>query len=308
MQIWDLEIQFLIARRIKMSQQRELEFNGRVLQIKEKYEPQIRALTENGAKIASEYTTPGDGAALIGVDVKVDWKDVDIYFDLPSVIIKDKSVSLDLPEILNKRQEISFDVPDVRMVDRKIGQKPEFYGFTIRWTDIIISVPEPYMRRVEISFDLPTVNMKRHDFVIGLPEFTMNRNSWKISLPQFTVQNINAQAADIQKKGNVLKDEGERIAAAMQSEIGAEVARYTAELVGGMLSTTQVVANSFDSALGVIGIAIENLSKQGCDPVKIPAQEGDINLRKIYESLSVSKSLSLDELQFKPDILLADAV
>jgi hypothetical protein len=274
----------------------------RIEEIKKQYEPRITALKEKGEQIEEDYERPGDVGVVVGVDFKVDWKDVELIFDIPSVRLKQTAISLDLPEISSSRQNISFDVPDVRMVNKKIGQYPETVvkgGFppriTVRWRDIIVSVPEPYMRRVDISCDVPSVTMKRKDFKLGLPEITMVRQRWVVGLPQFTVVNVSAKTQEIKQKGEDLQKEGESLGQSMKSEIEAEVAKFQASLIATAFSSKIEVTNTYDSALGAVKKSIDDLQAQGCDPIKVPTPQGDINLRKVYQDISDSKNRALVE-------------
>ena len=265
------------------------ELQKRIQEIKDKYTPELDKLSKDGKELEDDYDRPGDIGAVIGVDFKVDWKDVEISFDIPSITVEDKNISLDLPQLTSSRQNVSFDVPDTRMVDRKVGQYPEVDGWTVRWKDIIISVPEPYMRRVDIGFDLPSVTMKRSDFVIGLPRITMERVKWIVGLPQFTVVNVSAKTTEIQDSGKELQARGEKLAQAMRQEIELEVTKFKAALVATAFSTKNTVSNGFDQALGTIRGAIDELSRQGCDPIKVPTANGDVNLRKTYDDVDAQR-------------------
>ncbi|MCP1457590.1 hypothetical protein [Pseudomonas kilonensis] len=278
-----------------MTNQTEIDFQNKIKNITDRYEPRIKALTEKGRKLADDYQTPGDIGLVIGADVEVDWKDVEISFDLPTMTIRNQTISLDLPEITSNKQKISFDVPDIRMVDRKVGQYPEFHGLTVKWSDIIVSVPEPYMRRVEIEFDLPLVTMKRQEFVLGIPEFSMQRQQWVVGLPQFTVVNISAKAAEIKQYGDALKTEGENLGAEMRAEIQSEIVKYQSTLLASAYGTKTEVSNSYNTALTSVKNAIDGLSQQGCDPVKVPTQNGNVNLRKVYEDMTANKAQSLTQ-------------
>lgn len=272
-------------------------FQQRLAEIRQRYEPQIEALAAKGKKIADDFEKPSDIGVVVGVDFKVDWKDVELIFDVPSITVEDKNVSLDLPEFRSERQHVAFDVPDVRMVDRKVGEYPEFYGWTVKWSPIIISVPEPFMRRVDIYFDLPSVTMKRQDFIIGLPKITMERVRWVVGLPQFTVVNVSAKTDEIKKKGQDLQSEASVLANQMKTEIEAEVAKFTGSMSAVAFGAKNDVANQYNNALGAVRTAIDGLTAQGCDPIKVPTDAGDVNLRKLYEDIDASKGRALLEIQ-----------
>lgn len=278
-----------------MAGQEQSDLQKHIEEIKKRYEPRIAALTEKGQALGNDK--PSTIGAILNIDFKVDWKDEDIIFDFPSLTVKDQNLSLDLPEVTSSTQNISFDVPDVHMVDRKVGQYPEYiFPDTIRWHDIIISVPEPYMRRVDISFDVPSVTMRRKDFVMGIPEVTNEQQHWVISLPQFTVVKVSAKMDELQQDGEALKKEGEQLGSEMKAEIQAEVAKYTGSLLAGAFSTKNEVSNTFDTALTSVKNAIDRLAAQNCDPIKVPTQNGDVNLRKVYEDLDASKTQSLSKI------------
>lgn len=267
----------------------------RIAEIKKKYDPQLQALGDKGKKMGDDYERPGDVGAVVGVDFKVDWKDVELTFDVPSITVENRSVSMDLPVVSSSQQKISFDVPDTRMVDRKVGQYPEVHGFTVEWHDIIVSVPEPYMRRVEIVYDVPSVTMRREDFIVGIPKITMERVRWVVGLPQFTVVNVSVETKKIEDDGKQLQKEGEGLGNQMKQEIDAEVAKFKGALIASAFASKTSVANGYNQALGTISTAIDDLQRQGCDPIKVPTPNGDVNLRKVYEDVSANKARAISE-------------
>lgn len=276
-----------------MAEQSELQKH--IEEINKRYEPRFAALEEKGQALGNEK--PSTIGAILNIDFKVEWKNEDIIFDLPSLTVENQNLSLDLPEITSSNQNISFDVPDVRIVDRKVGQYPEYiFPDTIKWHDIIISVPETYMRRVDISFDVPSVTMRTRDFVIGIPKVTTEQQSWTVKLPHFTVIKVSAKMDEIKQEGEALKTEGEQLGSEMKAEIQAEVVKYTGSLIAGAFSTKNEVSNSFDTALTSVKNAIDSLAAQNCDPIKVPTENGDVNLRKIYEDLDASKTQSLSKI------------
>ena len=267
--------------------------NDRINAIKNKYAPQIKALQDEGQQIQDDTKKPSEIGAVIGVDFKVTWKDEEIIFDVPSVTIKNQDLSFDLPELGSSRQHIAFDIPAVRMVDKKVGQYPEVDGFTVRWKDIIISVPETYMERQDIYYDIPSVAMKTQHFVIGIPEFTMERVRWVIGLPQFTIINVKGNIQAAKDRGAALKTKAEAIAASMKAEIQHEVDLFRQQIANGASDVRNAITKPFDAALTTINNAINDLQAKGCDPIKVPADSGNINLRKTYADVNAAKSAAL---------------
>ena len=280
-----------------MFEKEQAALQQRIEEIKKSYEPRFEELTRRGKDLERSYEKPSVPEAGIGARFKVDWKDVDIVFDLPSITVKDVSFALDLPEISSAQQKIVIDVPSTRMVDKKVGQYPEFHGpFTIVWKDIIISVPEAYMQRIEMVYDLPSVTMKRKEFILGVPQISMVRQHWTVGLPQFTLIDIKAEAGEIKKKGEHLKSEAETMASTMKAEIDAEIANFKNIVLARGFSAKTEIGNSFDTALGTIKTAIEDLQARKVDPIKVPTPTGDVNLRKSYEEVLEKKTKALAEV------------
>jgi hypothetical protein len=261
--------------------------------IKAKYAPQIKALQDEGESIKDDTDDPDVVGATIGIDFKVDWKDEEISFDVPSVTINNQDISFDLPEITSVRQHIAFDIPAVRMVDKKVGQYPEIDGFTVRWHDIIISVPETYMQRQDIYYDIPSVTMKTQHFAIGIPTFTMQRVRWVIGLPQFTIINVKGNIQSAEDRGNALQSRGQALGAAMKAEIQHAVELFKQQLANSAGGISNAISKPFDTALTTISNAINDLQSRGCDPIKVPTDSGDVNLRKMYSDISTDKAAAL---------------
>lgn len=265
--------------------------------IQDRYKPQIEELQRRSKKIVDDYEKPSAGGAVIGVDFKVDWKDEEIIFDIPSVTMKRNDVSLDIPEIFSKRETIIFHTPSVRMVNKKVGQYPEFHGFEVKWKDIIISLPEPFMQEQKIIFDLPYIKMKRQDWSFDVPEFTMERVRWVIGLPHFTIINVNAQTNDMVDNGNQLKKEGEEIGNRMRAEIES--------LIGGMKNNSNQKGSgaqnetilAYDLVINQLTTSINDLVAKGIDPIKVPTEGGDINLRKQLAEVIAQRASAIQKIE-----------
>lgn len=279
-----------------MSEETENVFQVAIDAITQKYKPRFDEIAKKGGEIEGDYKTPSDVGVVVGVDITVDWKDIAIVFDLPSVELNDKRIAFDLPEINKSRQKIAFDVPSTRTVLKKVGQYPEMHGWKVVWKDILIEIPEFYMKRVDIVYDLPSVTMKRKEIVLGIPQFSMQRQEWIIRLPQFTVVKISAQTEEIKKKGEALQSEAKELEKLMTQEIQAEAAKLTGSLVAAAFSSKNDAGNAYNGALGTIKTAIEDLQAQGCDPIKVPTENGDVNLRKVYDTIEADRSRAIAEI------------
>jgi hypothetical protein len=261
--------------------------------ITDRYQPAIEDLKARGARMVEDYEKPGAVGAVIGVDFDVEWKEEVIIFDLPSVTMKTTEISLDIPEVSMETQTIIFHTPSVRMVSRKVGQYPEFHGFTVRWKDIIIDVPEPFMEEQKMIFDLPSVTMKRQDWKLDLPEFTMETQRWVIKLPHFTVKNVNVETGKIKASGQKLKEEGEELGRRMKAEIDNVISTGKAMSSHGSVEPINQIAAQFDGAIAALNKAINELVAKGIDPIKVPGQNGDINLRKQLAELIAQRETAL---------------
>lgn len=265
--------------------------------IQEKYAPEIARLEERAKEVQDSFHNPDDWEAVINVDFDVDWKDQEFFFDVPTVTMKTQDLSLDLPELRMDTQTIIFHTPSIRMVDRKVGQYPEWHGpFKIVWKDIIISVPEPFMEEQRIILDLPTVTMKRQDFSLDLPEFKMETIRFVIGLPQITIRNISAETAKVKDAGEALRVEGENIASRMKSEIEMVVGGTVNSSGQQSTETVQEISSQYDAAINALIKSIDELTAKGIDPIKVPTDKGEINLRKQLSDLIAERDKVLGEV------------
>lgn len=265
----------------------------KIKEITDRYQPAIEDLKTRGARMADDYRKPSAAGAVIGVDFDIDMKDQEIVFDLPSVTMKTTEISLDIPEVTMERQTIIFHTPSVRMVPRVVGRYPEFHGLSIEWREIIMHVPEPFMEEQKIIFDLPSVTMKRQDWKIDLPEFKMETQRWVITLPQFRVTNVNVETDKIKASGKRLQEEGEQLGERMKAEINAVLSTGQATGFQNNSEIKNQIAAQFDSAIAALNQAIADLVARGVDPIKVPGEKGEINLRKQLADLIAQRELAL---------------
>jgi hypothetical protein len=261
--------------------------------IQERYKPQIEDLQRRGQQLVDDYEKPSEGGAAIGIDVKVDWKNEEIIFDVPTITMRLTTLSFDLPEVFSERQTIIFHTPSVRMVDREVGRYPVFEGFKVKWKPIIISVPEHFMEEQKIIFDLPSVKMKRQEIKLDVPEFKMETVKWVLKLPQFTVINVKAETTKLKEAGEQLKSEGEILSSRMKSEIEAVVGGMKAGSAQGILGAKNDVAAGYDIAIAKLKLSIDELAAKGVDPIKVPTDKGDVNLRKQLAELIAQREAAL---------------
>jgi len=274
--------------------------------IQERYRPQIEDLERRGQRLADDFREPNDVEGAVDVQIEVEWKNEDLIFDIPSVTMRTTTIALDIPEVQSQRQTIKFHTPSVRMVNKKVGQYPEFHGFRVKWKDIIISVPEQFMEEQTIIFDLPSVSMKRHEIKLDIPEFRMEKVKWVLKLPQFKVIRVSAEAAKVKEAGEQLQAEGQQIASRMKLEIEAVVGSMNATSAHDRFSAKNDVAAGYDEAIAKLKSTIDELIAKGIDPIKVPTEGGDINLRKQLAELIAQREATLAKIdQNSPDLPLA---
>lgn len=265
----------------------------RIDEVVARYKPLFEGLQAEGEQMEKDFEEPSKVGAVITVDFDVKWEKTDVVFDIPSVRMKRHDISFDLPEVKMNTKDMSFDTPSVRMVNKKVGEYPCFKSWKWYSCDIIAKVPEFFMERQEIKMDIPEVSMKRHDISFDLPEFFMERINWSLHLPQFKIRNIKAETEAMEEKGENLTAKGENLGKAMRSEIDAVMAGGFGEGAQAVISQRDAIATPFNNAIGIITKTIDELVAKKVDPVKVPANDGNINLRKSLEDVVAQRDAAL---------------
>ena len=265
--------------------------------VEARYKPELDDLQRRAQQLADDFDEPSDVEGAIGVKVEFEWEDKDIIFDVPSVTMKTKTVSFDLPEVRSDRKTIIFHTPSIRMEDRVVGRYPEWHGpFKVVWKDIIVSVPVTFMEEQRIIFDIPVITMTRQEIKLDLPEFRMEQVRWVLRIPRLKTVNVRAEADKLKEAGERLKAEGEALAERMKVDINAIIAGGTSTGTAGIAATTTSAAAAYDEAIAKLKIAIDELIAKGIDPIKVPTESGEINLRKQLADLVESRARAMGEL------------
>lgn len=269
-------------------------FEKEVEAVKVRYQPEIDQIEKDGKALEDEALEPNAVEALIDVDFSIEWKDEKISFDVPTVIMKTKDISFDVPEVSMRTKKISFDVPAVRMKKWCVAKVPQ--GFPLKMKCIIAEKPEPYMRRQEIKIDLPKVVMKTKSISIDIPEFSMRTTSIILTLPHITVRKMSLHVKNLKSKGDLLKARGQDVADRMKSDIDGLIAKHFGSFSSDETSIAQSAEEAYDSAISQVSSAINDLKSHGIDPIKVPTDEGDVNVRKMLVDMIDEKNKSLLEL------------
>jgi hypothetical protein len=176
--------------------------------------------------------------AIVKLDVDITWDDTEILIPWVEFEVDWKEIKMDLPQVKMSNKEFIFHTPSVRMVNKKIGQYPEFtcsgLNCKVKWTDIITKVPETFMEEQRIVMGVPEFWVDTTS--ISIPELKIDFSQKRIvmGLPQFTVKEIEVEAREARDKANTLADkyklEFNQLAESSQSFAKARVSSKVHEL------------------------------------------------------------------------------
>jgi len=178
----------------------------------------------------ADDSQPTAVGAIVKFDIKVDWKDTSIVFDLPTVTLNQTTMILGLPDVTIKQQKWIYDLPATRLENQKVGQHPEItcdHAFiphcTVEWKDNIVGVPVFYMERHETILGVPEFAIHDQQLIFGVPAVTMQRQQIIMGLPWITVKNVDAEVDAVQSEASEFQHKAEndstQITAAMKTEI-----------------------------------------------------------------------------------------
>lgn len=171
---------------------------------KVKFEKEIKAETDETQKQIEDKSDDLGGD--LPFQIEVTMADTEFVLGIPEVTMKDRKFALDIVQTKLTDKRIVFDLPGICMKRKKIGQYPEFHGWTVKWSDIIADVPEPCMKRNEIVMGIPEFWVGRTEFVMGIPEFKMVDQKIKMGLPQFKFVWKPDAAKEIQAEAQALTE------------------------------------------------------------------------------------------------------
>ncbi len=275
----------------------ELALDSAIEAIRAKFQPRIDAITAAAQQMQDDFNTPGTIEAIINVDFEVNWIDKEFSLYLPRISMEEKHIALHLPEITSHRQHIAFSWPETRMVMKVVGKYPEIRWPKIEWKDIKIEVPEITMVRQDIYFDLPSVTMRRQDFFLHLPKLSMENTRIVLRLPEITVRNVKMETEKLAEDGRRLSLEGNLISQEMDKEMKEATQNVISQYHGENSNNNRnQVSSHYDQAILKVDQAINSLVAQKCDPIRIPTDTGEVNLRKTLDELIVEKGRALSDI------------
>ncbi|HZG45644.1 MAG TPA: hypothetical protein VEZ41_05180 [Allosphingosinicella sp.] len=263
----------------------------RIDEVIARYQPEIDRIQRDGEELGENE--PGKIGVVIGSDVDVQWRDRLIAFNLPTVTMRERRISLDLPEVSRNRQRIVFDIPTVVMETWCAFKRPVWRKWKMKMECVYMDKPVVRMKRHEIIYDIPAVTMRRKDMVLKIPEFGSNRHEIKLKLPEFTLKNTRAELRQLEDKGEELRQRGEELGRAMEQEINALVGGALGEAGSVGSKARQELEAQFNEGIAQLEASIKELTAQNVDPVKVPAEGGNINLRQAYAQLIEERDRAL---------------
>lgn len=198
-------------------------------EIARRIEARQAALAHRMADLAAE------GARIA---LHAEWKEIPLVFHLPSATLKDQRMPLALPELTLDEWDLVVQTPALRLVQRKVGQYPEFHGFSLRWKDVFGTVPEVVMEEQRMRMALPAFASREREVLLRVPQVAMVENRIVLKLPQFGLRVADPLPADLQAAADQARQDTE---AGIRADL-KEVGELSQERVVGC------VARVFDAA------------------------------------------------------------
>jgi hypothetical protein len=247
----------------------QTKYQGYINTVLAKFEPEIEALKGDGESLEK------DGGQTFKFDLELKWGEQRVSFDVPQVTMKTQRLSFDIPQVIVRDQEITFSTPSTRMVQHKIGEKPEFHGPKIVWTPIYIDIPEVFMEEQRFVVGIPEIKMETLEFSLDIPEVTMDRLEWVLKVPELRLGDVSVlipvDQSDLKARGEALEMQGKDLSQRMQTEIltlqqemQAEVnhaiGEEYAQKMTGAASPDAGLLQKFDEAIAQIDATLANSS------------------------------------------------
>ncbi|MGO4710336.1 hypothetical protein AB4Y90_14755 [Chryseobacterium sp. 2TAF14] len=246
-----------------------------IKKLTEEFETELKTLTNQISKEVSDIQDDSeilqDNGSLFKIkngnyQYNFEWKKIIFDLPIPQFTMKTQKFSFDIPEVTMNLKEICFDWPKTKMVDKKIGEKPEvtcgwkvtkiIIGKTKTWqcttklTPIIISVPEVTMERKCMSTKIPEITMKTQEMIFKIPEATVV--SKQISFHTLVIMSIDYNESE----ENI--ENGNETITNIQQKINDLTVAYEGKM---RYKQTELVNEQFDKAQSEILRDVEPVKK-----------------------------------------------
>ena len=163
-----------------------------------------------------------------GTTVNFEWREVVFDIPYPEFTMREQNIALDVPQVTMELKTIKFKIPYPKMVDTKVGEKPEVtcgwkmtkgplgiktktWQCTTTMTPIITAVPQLHWREEEVITKIPEIRMERQDIVLDMPSVTVTMKQVRFNMLVPTSVSYEDQEEDIA--------EGEQLIQRKQTEL-----------------------------------------------------------------------------------------
>lgn len=311
-----------------------------ITKLTEEFETDLKKLTNEISKEVSNIEDDSeilqDNKTLFKIkngnyQYNFEWKKVIFNLPVPQFTMQTQKFSFDIPEVTMNLKEICFDWPKTKMVDKKVGEKPEVtcgwkmkkilfgktkvWDCTTKWTPIIISVPEVTMERKCMSTKIPEVTMKTKEMIFKIPEATVilkeiSFNTLVITSINYSesegnIENSNEEITQIQQKINDLTIAYEGKMKYMQVDlVNEQFNKAQSEILGDVEPVKNGIEKSIEECKGTIS---ELKNNGAAEQLKI--EEDKLNklitdlqkilepFQQILETLNEERKKALSEIE-----------
>jgi hypothetical protein len=163
------------------------------------------------------------------------------------------------------------------MKSAKTGQYPEFYcgdggvipKCTVRWTDIVTSVPEQYIREEHINAQIPEVTFVDTQMVVNIPEFSMGHQKSNVGVPQVHSNPLTNNEQKIKDRAQALSLRAIQTRESQTNENASGIKNVYSCYRTSIAAQQSDADSKFAKSIELIDRAIQSLSAQGADPAKV---------------------------------------
>jgi hypothetical protein len=218
--------------------------NDRIKELTDKYTATLKQISEamKAAQAAIQERAEElieDAQQKFKFDLTLRSETKTFKLNVPQVAMRERKISWDTPFMELKPQDWKFSTPSVRMKSVKVGQYPEFHGFTIVWKDIIVDVPEPFMQEQSVVISMPEFRMDTVSYKVSVPEFTWAETQFKLDLPELVVGDISfvipLKTDEVKAKGEQIKADALKLAEETKQKYAEALKDYQHSLGGGLI-------------------------------------------------------------------------
>jgi hypothetical protein len=284
-----------------------------------KFQPQIDSMKEEGNSIEGDKNKATISGTLDIKMVEQTW-----VLGVPEFKVTMNKASFDVPTATMKTQRIVYDTIETTMVPTKTGQYPETvveqcmvdgpFGSkfssvctTIRWKDIITSVPQFKKVTTEIKLDIPEFSTTKWSLDIPNIETKVVQQTWKVKIPEITVRNFTVEASKLKERGERLGETAKTVEKQQHGEVTKATAWFYSCQANNLRSQKKTIQAQYSEGIAKIDQAIAQVQGYGIDPTRVKAADGTTtNLVAVKEKLVAEWNVKSLEIDAQADKLETD--